>query len=194
MPDYLKADTLADALNLREGVLQDLNPALMESVWAGDKLVPKGFELRVPRATAAVAEDLLASIAPAERYAAQRPDLQHRVRRGDTLSAIAAQYRVSLATLMRINGLTGRSVLRVGQMISLPGGVGRQHPPAQVVLACRHVAPSPPTPPCRRCPSLRPASKARIPCAAATASRESRHGSESASTSSWRRTTSAIAT
>ena len=146
VPDYLKADTLADALNLREGVLKDLNPALMESVWAGDKLVPKGFELRVPRATAAVAEDLLASIAPAERYAAQRPDLEHRVRRGDTLSAIAAQYRVSLATLMRINGLTGRSVLRVGQMISLPGGVDGA-PPAQVVLAAATAPSSPAAPP-----------------------------------------------
>jgi membrane-bound lytic murein transglycosylase D len=134
VPDYLKANTLADALNLREGVLQDLNPALMETVWAGDKLVPKGFELRVPIATAAVAEDLLASIAASERYAAQRPDLQHRVRRGDTLSAIASQYRVSLATLMRINGLTGRSVLRVGQMISLPGGV-ESSPAGEVVLA-----------------------------------------------------------
>jgi membrane-bound lytic murein transglycosylase D len=146
VPDYLKAETLAHALNLREGVLQDLNPALMETVWAGDKLVPKGFELRVPTSTAAVAEDLLASIAPAERYAAQRPDLQHRVRRGDTLSAIAAQYRVSLATLMRINGLTGRSVLRVGQMISLPGGVGAASA-GQVVLAAATTPPSAPTPP-----------------------------------------------
>jgi membrane-bound lytic murein transglycosylase D len=133
VPDYLTADTLADALNLRQGTLRELNPALMDSVWAGDKYVPRGFELRVPRSTAAVAEDLLAAIDSSERYAAQRPDLQHRVRRGDTLSQIAAEYRVSLAALMRVNGLSARDVIRVGQMISLP--VAAQGAPVAAVAA-----------------------------------------------------------
>ena len=144
MPDYITADTLADALNVREGVLRDLNPALTDSVWSGDKLVPKGFELRLPLATAAVAEDLMAAVAPSERYAAQRPDVQHRVRRGDTLSQIATEYRVSLATLMRINGLSGRSVIRVGQMISLPVGADGI-PPASAALA-QAVTPTAPAP------------------------------------------------
>ncbi len=124
VPDYMTAKTLANALNVRVGALRDLNPALMDAVWEGDKLVPKGFALRVPRPTAAVAEELLASVEPKERYAAQRPDLQHRVRRGDTLSQIAAEYHVSLAALMRMNGLSGRDMIRIGQMISLPGEAG----------------------------------------------------------------------
>jgi LysM repeat protein len=32
------------------------------------------------------------------------------VRRGDTMSKIAAEYRVSLAALMRVNGMSGRDV------------------------------------------------------------------------------------
>jgi peptidoglycan lytic transglycosylase D len=150
--DFMTADTLADALNLREGTLRELNPALMDTVWGGDKFVPKGFELRVPLATAAVAEDLLAGVDAAQRFAGQRPDLQHRVRRGDTLSQIAAEYHVSLAALMRVNGLSGKDMIRVGQMISLPVDArGTPEPAATVVLARAEPPPSapaaPPAPP-----------------------------------------------
>jgi len=120
VPDFMTADTLAGVLKLSRSALRELNPALLDTIWAGDKLVPKGFELRLPRVTAAVAGDLLAGVDTAQRYAAERPDLQHRVRRGDTLSQIAAEYHVSLAALMRANGLSGRDVIRVGQVISLP--------------------------------------------------------------------------
>jgi membrane-bound lytic murein transglycosylase D len=120
VPDFMTADTLADALNLRENTLRELNPALADSVWSGDKYVPQGFKLRVPHDTFGVAEELIAAIEPGERFAQQRQDLQHRVRRGDTLSQIAAEYRVSLAALMRINGLGARDVIRVGQIIDLP--------------------------------------------------------------------------
>ena len=41
----------------------------------------------------------------------------HRVARGDTLSRIASLYGVPLAQLYRLNGLSGRSLLRIGQSI-----------------------------------------------------------------------------
>jgi membrane-bound lytic murein transglycosylase D len=120
VPAYMHADKLADALSLRFNTLRSLNPALSDAVWSGDKFVPEGFELRVPQATAAVAEELMAAIKTGDRYEAQRADQEHKVRSGDTLSQIAAEYRVSLAALMRVNGFTGRDMLRVGQMIKLP--------------------------------------------------------------------------
>jgi membrane-bound lytic murein transglycosylase D len=120
VPDYVDADRLASALNLRQSTLRELNPALTDAVWSGQKFVPKGFQLRVPRSTAAVAHELLAAIDANERYAGQRADKQHKVRAGDTLSAIAAEYHVSLAALMRVNGLSGRDMIHVGQMIALP--------------------------------------------------------------------------
>jgi len=120
VPAFMTVDTLADALNVREGTLRTLNPALTDIVWSGDKLVPQGFELRLPRDTAAVAEALLGTIETDELFAAQRPDREHRVQRGDTLSKIAAEYRISLAALMSVNGMTNRSVIRVGQMVRLP--------------------------------------------------------------------------
>ncbi len=140
VPAFMTVDTLADALNMREGALRDLNPALTDAVWAGDKYVPQGFELRVPRETAAVAEELLAAVDSRELFAAQRPDREHRVRGGDTLSGIATEYRVSLSALMRVNGMTNRTVIRVGQMVKLPTdgaaaesvvvAVARAEPPA----------------------------------------------------------------
>jgi membrane-bound lytic murein transglycosylase D len=137
----MTVDALADALNVRENALRDLNPALTDAVWAGDKYVPRGFELRVPRATAAVAEELLAAIDGAELFAAQRPDREHRVRRGDTLSGIASEYRVSLAALMRVNGMSGRDVIRVGQLIKLP--LDGPAPAAVAVARAEGPAPAP---------------------------------------------------
>jgi membrane-bound lytic murein transglycosylase D len=142
VPAFMKTETLADALNVRHGALRELNPALMETVWEGDKYVPQGFELRVPRQTAAVAEELLAGIDAGERFAAQRQDREHRVRRGDSLSQIAAEYRVSLAALMRVNNLSGRDVIRVGQLIRLPvDAVGAAA--ATIVVASAALAPNP---------------------------------------------------
>jgi membrane-bound lytic murein transglycosylase D len=146
VPDYMNTSTLAKALNMRESALRELNPALTDSVWSGDKFVPRGFKLRLPLATVAVAEDLLATVSSAERYAAQRPDVQHRVRGGDTLSRIASEYRVSLAALMRINGLSARSIIRVGQMISLPVGADGVPPGPATVLARAEPEPAAPPP------------------------------------------------
>jgi membrane-bound lytic murein transglycosylase D len=135
VPAFMTVDTLADALNVRENTLRNLNPALTDIVWSGDKYVPQGFELRVPRETAAVAEALLGTIEADKLFAAQRPDREHRVRRGDTLSRIAAEYRVSLAALMRVNGMTNRSMIRVGQMIRLPTDDATAPPDATLVRA-----------------------------------------------------------
>ncbi|MBW3568128.1 MAG: N-acetylmuramoyl-L-alanine amidase, partial [Proteobacteria bacterium] len=46
---------------------------------------------------------------------------QHAVRRGDTLSGIARQYKVSLQTLRRVNGKSS-DVLRVGETLQIPIG------------------------------------------------------------------------
>ena len=141
VPAFMTVDTLADALNLRENALHNLNPALTEIVWSGDKYVPQGFELRVPRETAAVAEALLGTIEANKLFAAQRADKEHRVQRGDTLSKIAAEYRVSLAALMRVNGMTNKSVLRVGQRILLPSDGVTAPPDATLVRAEAPAAP-----------------------------------------------------
>lgn len=48
----------------------------------------------------------------------------HRVKKGETLGHIAMKYHVSVKNLMRWNGLTSKSVLRIGQRIKIYGGSG----------------------------------------------------------------------
>ena len=120
MPDYVDAVELSRALNMSLADLRRFNPALADTVWAGDKYVPRGFELRLPRTPDAEPRTLLAKLPAEARFAAQRPDEYHRVSSGETLSGIAAQYRVSLAALVRMNGLSNRNFIRVGQVLTLP--------------------------------------------------------------------------
>ncbi|HEY8257371.1 MAG TPA: transglycosylase SLT domain-containing protein [Gemmatimonadales bacterium] len=45
----------------------------------------------------------------------------HRVRRGETLTAIARRYRVSVRSLTRVNSLASRNDLRAGMRLRIPG-------------------------------------------------------------------------
>jgi membrane-bound lytic murein transglycosylase D len=44
----------------------------------------------------------------------------YRVRRGDTLSAIARRFRVRLSALLNVNGMTMGSTIRAGELIRIP--------------------------------------------------------------------------
>ena len=119
VPDYVSADSLQSVLGLALTELKAWNPALMEPVWSGDKFVPRGFSLRLPQG-GSDPRGLLASLPVSQRYAAQRPDVYHRVRRGETLSGIAERYRVSVSSLMALNTLRNRNLIRIGQTLILP--------------------------------------------------------------------------
>jgi len=55
---------------------------------------------------------------------------KYTVKRGDTLSTIAARYNTSSRDLMRLNKLNNGDILRIGQALELPGQT-----PVQAVLA-----------------------------------------------------------
>ncbi|AQQ66457.1 N-acetylmuramoyl-L-alanine amidase [Microbulbifer agarilyticus] len=52
---------------------------------------------------------------------ASRIDRKHTISRGDTLSAIAARYNISVAALKKANGMRN-SMIRVGQTLTIPSG------------------------------------------------------------------------
>lgn len=61
------------------------------------------------------------------------PDLDARtyvVQRGDTLSAIAARYGLSIWALIEANGLRNWNLLYVGQELIIPGDMGGEDPPS----------------------------------------------------------------
>lgn len=64
---------------------------------------------------------------------------QHTVRSGETISAIADEYGVSVAELVRVNGLANANHIRVGMTLTLPAKA-LPHPPASVVAAVNRAA------------------------------------------------------
>ena len=87
----------------------------------GGSRLSVGQHLSVPKTAAqARAEAARAKAAAAARAAAIRR-ATYVVRSGDTLSAIAARKGVSLASLLKANHLSTRSVIHIGQKVRIPG-------------------------------------------------------------------------
>lgn len=139
MPSYMSAATVAEALGIDEPALRALNPALLDVVWRADKHVPRGFPLRVPNRPDTDAATLLGRVPASLAFAAQLPDVEHRVRPGDTLSGIAHRYGVTVRALMATNQLRG-DFIRAGQLLILPVPPGSP----QAVLASADVTPAAP--------------------------------------------------
>ena len=134
--NYTSMSSLAKSLQLDTAVLKQLNPSLMASVWTGSKRIPSGYALRVPgSADQAAALRSLPSTAVASTQVA---DQVHRVRKGETLSAIVAKYGVTTAQLATLNNLRQPYRVPVGKLLKLPGAVE-----APVVVATTPAAAQP---------------------------------------------------
>ena len=138
VPDYVTVSTLTDAFDISHDALRNWNPALTAAVWSEEKFVPRGFRLRVPADDVPNAAERIATVPASLRFTAQRPDVLHRVQRGETISGIAARYRVSQSALVQLNNLRSQNFIRVGQELRLPGNNGAR----PVTLAQRDGLPS----------------------------------------------------
>ncbi len=118
LPDYMQADVVAKAIGVGLDELRKLNPALRGPVWSGEKYIPRGYSLRMPRKPDTDYATLIATIT--ERFGKQLPDQLYTVQRGDSLSQIADRFSVGLADLMAVNNMSNRHFIRVGQQLRLP--------------------------------------------------------------------------
>ncbi len=130
LKSYTSAPSLARSMQLETAVLKQLNPSLMAGVWSGSRRIPAGFEFRVPGSVDQLAA--LRSLPSTAVASTQVADKTHRVRKGETLSAIASRYRVSTQTLARLNGLRQPYRVQIGKVLKLPGG---QEPATTVVAS-----------------------------------------------------------
>ena len=148
MPAYVRLATLERTLDVDREQLRALNPAWRPTIYNGTRLVPRGYRLRLP---ADMAEkwtpDLLAARLPAnELYAGQITPRSHRVRKGETMAAIAQRYGMTATRLAEMNGLSANASLRAGRHLTLPEQLPRTlsgAAPTATVAAAESAAPSP---------------------------------------------------
>ena len=120
-PSYIPAEALAESLGITKQQLKEYNPALLAPIWDGTKYIPRGYQVRVPMAlVTATEQEVIAAIPAASRFAKQTPDMYHKVRRGESLSVIAARYDTSTRELVALNGLKSKHRIRIGQTLRLP--------------------------------------------------------------------------
>jgi membrane-bound lytic murein transglycosylase D len=121
------------ALGLEPGALALLNPELREEATPAE-----GYLLKVPRGTGAA---LVASLPGLPAWEPPRPELAvHRVRRGETLTAIASRYRTSVASILEMNRLRSANRILPGQQLQVPAngtGDGGSNAPSATVYVVR---------------------------------------------------------
>jgi membrane-bound lytic murein transglycosylase D len=151
VPDYIAVSALAKAFKVDMGALKVLNPSLRPPIWSGSRLVPRGYELRLPgKQTASEIDEAWARVPPAQRYLAQRNDGAHRIRRGETLAGIASASGVSLARLLAANGWSATRAVSRGEIVRIPmpasRGAGQVELPAVAAPPPEVLAENAPTP------------------------------------------------
>jgi len=109
---------LADAakhIGLSADFLKDLNPELRHGITP-----EKPYTLKTPKGQG---EALLAKLNEIPVYEPPVPPFfSYTVRRGDTLSTIARQFRISMNALMETNNLNRKHYLRAGSHLRIPSG------------------------------------------------------------------------
>jgi membrane-bound lytic murein transglycosylase D len=122
--DILKIDEPVDLKKVAKvagtslATMQELNPELLRGVTPPNY---PGYELRIPVGT----KGLLTA------YFDENPSrfagglfIEHKVRKGETLSYLAEKYGVPLSVIMETNALTKKHFLRIGQRLMIPSQGG----------------------------------------------------------------------
>ena len=128
---FVPVADLSKALGVSSGQISTYNPSLQATVMTGSKLLPRGFQVRMPSSMLdGSIDDLIAGIPESAWQNEQLPDKFHTVRRGDTLSEIADYYETRVSTLVALNNLSSSNRIRAGQQLRLPAAG-----PAPIVAA-----------------------------------------------------------
>jgi membrane-bound lytic murein transglycosylase D len=114
VPDATDLAIIAEAAGVEEDDILSLNPHLPR------RMTPPGreYEVFLPPGTAPAFVVAYAEIPPDKRVRF----LEHTVRRGETLSHIAARYGTSIRLVQETNGIRNANRLRVGQRLRIPRG------------------------------------------------------------------------
>ncbi len=119
LPNYALVGDLVKHLKVDLETFKALNLGLREPVYLGQKLIPKGYEVRVPQQGKIVR--LADNIPPEILKEDQAQTTMYQVRQGDTAYSIALTHGITVANLLRGNGLDEQAVICPGQNLRIPG-------------------------------------------------------------------------
>ncbi len=123
VPHYVKLAALAKCAGTSVDALVDINPALMPEVIDGKLRVPRGYAIRIPAGRKSRFQQRYAALPARAKASSQtRTYVLHRVRRGQTLIAIARHYGTTVDAICKRNHLKRRSLIRTGQKLRIPRG------------------------------------------------------------------------
>lgn len=118
LPAYISMSTLTHYFGLSKDVVREFNPALRPPVYIGNKYLPKGYKLRLPKDLNAAA--LFANIPEKELHTRQKRLRWYRVRRGDSVSRIARRFHLRMSDIVLANNIRNVHRIRSGSILYIP--------------------------------------------------------------------------
>jgi len=118
LPGYLHIKKIANHFSLSIKDIKKSNPALRPPILRGEKLIPKGYVLRLPARK--TVQRRLTSLPSSYYQKKQLPSPFHRVQKGETAGIIARQYGISLKKLMQANNLDKYATIYIKQKLRIP--------------------------------------------------------------------------
>ncbi|MES2885371.1 MAG: LysM peptidoglycan-binding domain-containing protein [Pseudomonadota bacterium] len=132
---YTPYRTLLKTADIDAERFRELNPSYHDSVVAGKLHVPAGDTIRLPLGQAASFNVAYSRLGAGETFSKQRQThFSYRVKKGESLGAIAQRFGVSESSLRGLNGLNKKAKLRAGKTIRVPNH-GDELPAEAVVAA-----------------------------------------------------------
>lgn len=130
---YTPYRTLVQTAGIDAASFRELNPSYHDTVVSGRLYVPAGDTIRLPAGQAAAFNVAYSRLGNGETFAKQRQThFSYKVKKGESLAAIAQRYGVSESGLRSMNGLK-KGKLRAGKVIRIPNNGDNE--PADTVVA-----------------------------------------------------------
>jgi membrane-bound lytic murein transglycosylase D len=126
VPGGTSLDIVAAAIGIPSADVREMNPHLIRGVTPPGAdpypvTIPEGrSDLFTMNFTTAADEVLVAATSAASEAEGVAAPRTHRVARGESLSVIARRHGISVSALQRANDMTGRTVIRPGQILRVP--------------------------------------------------------------------------
>ncbi len=118
MPAYGVTGNFIKFLHLSEQDIKQHNPALLSTVYTGERYIPKDYYLRLP--SHKVRRESLQNMPGSLFSATQKKNETYLVKRGDSALKIARDHKVSLNQLIALNNLDKHARVFAGQTLKLP--------------------------------------------------------------------------